>query len=161
MPDIPPRTPAADPFPGVLCRIHGTVVLTHAPPPDAEIIARGVELRYGARVLGKPSLSIVPGLIVLERGEMMTGDEAWAFLTKRSQLFPRAEVYGDLDTGADEMLYVKQLDLALPAKVLAYADGTATVPLAEATALLGQAGGFPERAASYLPIYATVDDLPA
>ena len=114
------------------------------------MIARGVVLRYGARLLGKPFLSIVPGLIALERGEMMTGETAWDFLLKRSQLFPRAEVYGYTNEGKDEMKTVKWFDLALPPMVLAYADASATVPLAEVSALGGNTDDFPARAVEYL-----------
>ena len=121
------------------------------PPDGAEIVARGVVIRYGARLLGKPFLSIVPGLIALERGEMMTGETAWEFLLKRSQLFPRAEVYGYTNEGKDEMKTVKWFDLALPPMVLAYADESATVPLAEVSALAGAAGDFPARVVEYLP----------
>lgn len=158
---IPPRAPAGDRFPGLLCRTAGRAVLAANPLADAELLARGLVIRYGARLLGKPDQSIVPGLIALERGEMMTGDEAWAFLFKRSQLFPRAEVYGYRDDGTDDMLTVKWLDLALTPKVLAFADEAATVPLAEIAALIGPREAFPARAADYLPVYETLDELPA
>jgi hypothetical protein len=126
--------------------------LTLNPPEVAEVVARGVVIRYGARLLGKPFLSIVPGLIALERGEMMTGETAWDFLLRRSQLFPRAEVYGYSNEGKDEMKTVKWFDLALAPMVLAYADESATVPLAEVSALVGAAGDFPARTVEYLPL---------
>jgi hypothetical protein len=151
MPVIPPRAPISDSFGGALCRSDERYFLAVNPPADAEIIARGVVIRYGARLLGKPFLSIVPGLIALERGEMMTGETAWEFLLKRSQLFPRAEVYGYSSEGKDEMKTVKWFDLALPPMVLAYADESATVPLAEVSALAGAAGDFPARVVEYLP----------
>ena len=173
MPAIPPRAPISDSFGGALCvfrtphpltpvdAIHGVPTargegepyfLTLNPPADTDVVARGVVIRYGARLLGKPFLSIVPGLIALERGEMMTGETAWEFLLKRSQLFPRAEVYGYTNEGKDEMKTVKWFDLALPPMVLAYADEAATAPLAEVSALVGAAGNFPARAMEYLPL---------
>jgi hypothetical protein len=161
MPQIPPRAPVGDPFSGVLSYADARVVLSPLPLARAVAVAHGVVLRYGVRLLGKPNQSIVPGLIVLERGEMMTGDEAWAFLLKRSQLFPRTEVYGFRDDGTDDMLTLKWLDLALTPKVLAYADPAATVPLAEVAALIGPRDAFPARAAEYLPVYETLDELPA
>jgi hypothetical protein len=151
MPVIPPRAPIGDAFGGALCRSDEQYFLAVNPPAEAEVIARGVVIRYGARLLGKPFLSVVPGLIALERGEMMTGETAWDFLLKRSQLFPRAEVYGYTNEGKDEMKTVKWFDLALPPMVLAYADESATVPLAEVSALVGAAGDFPARAVEYLP----------
>lgn len=129
------------------------------PPEGAAVIARGVVLRYGARLLGKPFLSLIPGLIALERGEMMTGEAAWNFLLKRSQLYPRAEVYGYSSTGKDEMKTVKWLDLALPPMVLAYADESAITPLAEVMALVGEADGFPLRAVENLPRFESADAL--
>jgi hypothetical protein len=157
MPAIPPRAPIADSFGGALCRAGERYFLAVNPPSDAEIAAQGVVLRYGARLLGKPFLSIVPGLIALERGEMMTGETAWEFLFRRSQLFPRAEVYGYLSDGKDHMLTVKWLDLALTPMVLAYADDSATAPLAEIAALVGRADAFPSRAAEYLPRFDMIE----
>src|SRR5690606_665860 len=150
MPAIPPRAPIADSFGGALCRAGDRHFLALNSPAGAEIAARDVVIRYGGRLLGKPFLSIVPGLIALERGEMMTGETAWDFLLKRSQLFPRAEVYGYSNEGKDEMKTVKWFDLALTPMVLAYADDSATTPLAEVSALVGDAGDFPARAVEYL-----------
>lgn len=161
MPAIPPLAPIADLFGGALCRSGERYFLAINPPANAEIVAQGVVIRYGARLLGKPFLSIVPGLIALERGEMMTGEKAWEFLLKRSQLFPRAEVYGFSSQGKDDMKTVKWFDLALPPMVLAYVDNSATAPLAEVTALVGAADVFPPRAAEILPRFDTVDALHA
>ncbi|MBK8136411.1 MAG: hypothetical protein IPK52_11320 [Chloroflexi bacterium] len=151
MPAIPSRVPVGDPFPGMLSLLGGRFVLSASPLLGADIVAQGIVLRYGARLLEKPFVSIVPGLIALERGEMMTGDAAWDFLLRRSNLYPRAEVYGFRDDGKDDMLTVKRLDLAIAPKVLAYTDASATVPLAEVVALIGEAAAFPARAAEYLP----------
>lgn len=150
MPAIPPRDPIGDLFGGALCRSDERYFLAVNPPGSAEVVARGIVIRYGARLLGKPFLSIVPGLIALERGEMMTGETAWDFLLRRSQLYPRAEVYGYTNEGKDEMKTVKWFDLALAPMVLAYADESAVVPLAEVTALVGDAGEFPARVVEYL-----------
>jgi len=50
-------------------------------------------IRYGLRFLGKPHLSIVPGLVALDYGDMLVGAEAWEFITRRSNLHPRAESF--------------------------------------------------------------------
>ena len=159
MPAIPPRAPIGDSFGGALCRSDERYFLAMNPPDGVEVVARGVVLRYGARLLGKPFLSIVPGLIALERGEMMTGEAAWEFLLKRSQLYPRAEVYGYSSEGKDEMKTVKWFDLALAPMVLAYADESAVAPLAEVSALVGAAGDFPARAVEYVPCFDTVEAM--
>lgn len=153
MANIPPREPVGDPFSGILCRVGEKYVLSPVPLAGAEVVAHGVMLRYGIRLLEKPFLSIIPGLIALERGQLMTGDYAWDFLQRRSNLFPRTEVYGYMDDGADEMRTVKWLDFAIPPKVLAYADEQATVPLAEVHAFIGSAADFPPRAVEFAPVY--------
>lgn len=157
---IPPRAPVGDPFAGCLSRIDDRCILSADPVPGADVVARSVILRYGARFLEKPVVSIVPGLIALERGELMTGMEAWDFLLHSSQLFPRTEVYGYRDDGTDDMRLVRTLDFAITPKVLAYADEAATVPLAEVHALIGDAAGVPALAREYLPVYGTLDDFP-
>ena len=65
-------------------------------------------VRYGVRFLGKPHLSVVPGLVAIDYGEMLIGEEAWIFLTKRSNLYPRAEVFGYRNDGHDDMITVKK-----------------------------------------------------
>ena len=157
-PSIPARAPLGDPFDGAILSVRGTQLLTLAAPPDALAVAAGAFVaRYGVRYLGKPHLSVVPGLIVVDYGTFLTGDEAWQFLTRRSNLYPRAEVFGYRNDGRDEMLYIKQLDLAQPIEVLIYADANAAVPIARPAALIApDAQGIPERLSAYLPRYPTV-----
>lgn len=135
----------------------GRYVLSAQPLLGTDIVSQGVVLRYGVRLLEKPFQSIVPGLIALERGELLTGVTAWDFLFKRSNLFPRAEVFGYRDDGKDDMLTVKRLDLAITPKVLAYPDDSATVPLAEVSALIGDADAFPARALEFGQLFDTVE----
>jgi hypothetical protein len=155
---IPPRVPVGDALSAApVLRVRAAHVLAAHPHPDAETAHSGaLMLRYGARFLGKPFLAIVPALIALEYGDFMNGEAAWEFVTKRSNLYPRADVIGYMHDGKDEMLPVKRLDLALPPMVLAYADDAQTVPLAEISALIGDLDGLPDRLREYVPRYDTL-----
>jgi hypothetical protein len=138
------------------------LLLIGAVDAEGETLLEGeVVLRYGIRYLGKPHLSIVPGLLVLDYGTMLNGEEAWAFLLRRSNLYPRAEVFGYRHDGRDEMMLVKNLDIALPAEVLAYPDLAATAPAARLRALIApdaERHTLPARLLEALPRYA---DVPA
>lgn len=137
---IPPRQPLNDPFAGALVSIEDAPLLAAEGvtlPKEALIIARGrLYIRYGVRYLGKPHLSIVPDLVVVDYGDMLNGEEAWQFILKRSNLYPRAEVFGYRSDGRDEMIPIKLLDLALPCHVFVYESVTATAPIGKAAALI-------------------------
>lgn len=160
---IPPRQPIADRVSGAILTAPDGRTALCLPTPDGTP-PRDLVVRYGVRFLGKPFLSIVPGLIALEYGDFLTGEEAWDFVTKRSNLYPRAEIFGYRNDGRDEMMYVKNLDLAAGIDVLAYADDAATVPLARPTALIvadayaaadADTDVLPARLLAYLPRLAT------
>jgi hypothetical protein len=138
MPAIPERTPIGDVFTGSLLKADASFLLAPAPLPDAETIKSGeLIVRYGVRYLGKPHRAIVPGLVALDYGDMLTDEDAWTFILTRSNLHPRADVLGYDNEGRDEMILVKQLDLALPFQVLVYEDTAAAAPLAEVEAYIG------------------------
>lgn len=128
-----------------------------------QVLATGTFIvRYGLRFLGKLHVSIVPGLIVLDRGEIMTGEEAWDFLLKHSNLFPRSEVIGYKNDGTDDMAQIRALDMAVLPEVLAFVDAQATKPIAKPTALIApDTNGLSERLLSYLPRYASLVDWQA
>jgi hypothetical protein len=157
---IPDRAPLGDSFAGVVLRVGGAQALALESHSGADVIASGTfTIRYGVRFLGKPYLSIVPGLLVLDYGDMMTGDEAWDFLLNRSNLYPRAEVVGYRSDGRDDMVFIRQLDLALPVHVLAYPDEMAAMPLAMPTALIAPDGAVvAPRVLQYLPRFDSVGD---
>jgi hypothetical protein len=154
---IPPREPFGEMFSAAIVVSGGVRVLTTLPelPDDAELIAQGTfTVRYGIKYLGKPHLSIVPGLVVLEYGEMLTGVEAWEFLTKRSNLHPRAEVMGYRNDGVDDMMLLRVLDLALPFDVLVYASPDDTIPAYHVHALIDDGTAeLPSYLAQVLPRY--------
>lgn len=123
------------------------------------VIAHGrFVVRYGLRILGKHWLSIVPGLVAVDYGTFLTGERAWGFLLHKSNLYPRAEVFGYRDNGVEDQMFLRQLDIALRPQVLLYADANATKPLAKPVAWIGApADALSERMRAYLPTFATLD----
>lgn len=133
---IPPREPIGDPFVGVVVEAGGRSVLVSAEMDNSAAELSAYVVRYGIRYLGKPHLSIVPGLVAVDYGQMFNGEAGWDFLLKRSNLYPRAEVFGYRNDGRDEMMYVKNLDLALPLEALVYSSAEASQPITRIDALI-------------------------
>lgn len=160
MVSIPERAPISDSFTGLVLQYGTAQALALTPQPGAEILASGdFVIRYGVRFLGKLHQSIVPGLLVLDYGDMLTGEDAWEFLFKRSNLHPRAEIVGYRNDGSDDMVFLRTLDFAVNPAVLAYPNLEATKPLAHPTALIATVtDNLPSRLLEYLPIYASLDE---
>lgn len=161
--ETPKRKPYGESFDGVLLKINHHVLLARAPLPDTEVLHNGsFVLRYGIVYLEKPQYSIVPGLVALDYGEILAGEEAWHFLFHRSNLYPRADVLGYRNDGTDEMIVVKKLDFMQPITILVYADSQATIPLAQVTAAIAQnTDGFPAWLLQYGTFYKTLADWQA
>ncbi len=157
---IPERQPIGDSFAGVVLQSADIHLLATEPLEDLKIVASGeFTVRYAVPYLGKPHLSIVPGLVALDYGEMLTGEDAWEFLLQRSNLHPRADVVGYRNDGTDDMIVVKLLDLAEPIQVLAYDSATATMPIAPLAALIAaDTSRIPSRLTSHLPRFASLAD---
>ena len=155
---IPERDPVGDNFTGSLLKIGDSYLLALGSPPNLETIMNGaLMVRYAVPYLGRPQLSIVPGIIALDYGDMLTGEEAWIFLTQKSNLHPRADVVGYRNDGHDDMIVVKKLDLAMPVEVLVYADANATQPLASIDAVIApETAPIPKRLNNYLPRFDTI-----
>ena len=160
---IPEQNPIGDSFTGSIIQIDDAQTLMTIESSEAQVLATGTFIvRYGLRFLGKLHISIVPGLIVLDRGEMMTGEEAWDFLLKHSNLFPRSEVVGYKNDGTDDMVLIRTLDMAVPPEVLVYTAADSVKPIAKPTALIApDTNGLSERLLSYLPHYASLADWQA
>ena len=159
---IPDREPIGDVFSGAICQFDNLYILSPYPVDSAVLVAQGdFVLRYGITYLGKPQYSIVPDLVVVDYGDMLVGEDAWVFLTKQSNLYPRADVLGYRNDGRDEMLVVKQLDFAMPYDVLAFATEEEKVPLAKLSACIAPSLNTPERLLSYLPYFDTLTDWQA
>lgn len=163
-PPIPERQPIADRFSGAVVQAGDQQALIIQPGPAPVVWAGPCLVRYGLRYLGKPHLSIIPGLVVLDHGEMLTGEAAWDFLTRRSNRYPRAEVFGYRNDGQDEMMLVRALDLALQPEVLVYVDERATRPVARPTALIAtvdEVAALPARLTSAMARFDTLEDWQA
>jgi len=160
---IPERNPIGDVFTGAVIQVGEAQALITLETTAEQVIASGTfVIRYGLRFLGKLHISIVPGLVVLDRGEMLTGEEAWDFLLKHSNLFPRSEVFGYKNDGADDSIFIRSLDMAVSPEVLVYADDHATKPITHPTALIApDITGLSERLLSYLPRYSSLADWQA
>lgn len=141
---VPQQQPAEDRVTGAIIGFgdppREALLIGIDPPAECRLIAAGdLTVRCGIRFLGKPHLSIVPGLVAVDYGTFLTGEAAWEFLTKGSNLYPRAEVFGFRNDGVEDMRYVKTLDFALQYEVLIYDSPSATVPIAKPTALIAPA----------------------
>lgn len=155
---IPERVPVEERFDGILLRAGAYDGLALQPQPDTTILVQGsLALRFGIRFLGKPHRSIVPGLVVLDYGDMLTGDAAWDFLQHRSNLHPRAEVAGYRDDGSDDLVFVRTLDLALAPQVLVYADAASQQPIGRPAFVIAPATAeLPPHLTAYLPRYDSI-----
>lgn len=158
--DTPKRKPYGESFDGVIFKVNEHSLLARIAPPDAQVQHQGsFVLRYGIPYLEKPQYSIVPGLVALDYGDVLAGEEAWHFLFHRSNLYPRADVMGYRNDGVDEMIVVKKLDFMQPVTVLAYADSQATTPLAHIAAIIADStDGFPAWLLRYGKFYKTLAD---
>jgi hypothetical protein len=158
MAKIPPRNPVGDAFDGVLLRYATATLLATELQDEAEVVAEGgFTVRYGVRYEGKPALALVPGLLALDYGEMLTGDEMWDFMRGKRNLYPRADVLGYRSDGEDTMVVLKKLDFALPLAVLVYESGEATVPVGAADGLIAPGDvTVPARLAGVLKPYPTL-----
>jgi len=160
---IPERNPIGDSFAGTVIQIGEAQALATVDSSAAQVIATGTfVICYGLRFLGKLDISIVPGLVVLDRGEMMTGEEAWDFLLKHSNLYPRSEVIGYKNDGTDDIVLIRTLDMAIPPEVLVYADANSTKPIAKPTALIApNISDLSARLLSYIPRYTSLAEWQA
>lgn len=159
---IPAREPISDVFEGAVVGLSGLQALIPRDfAPQNPILTGRLIVRYAVRYLGKPHLSIVPGLVAIDYGDMLVGDAAWDFILHRSNLYPRAEVFGFRNDGRDEMMYVKNLDLVQPIEVLVFTSESSNVPAARPIALIAPddaTSSIPPRLLTYLPRFATLAD---
>ena len=164
-PTIPARNPIGDLFGGSLFVSGGHFLLVAGELDGMPSVHPGpLIIRYGVRFLGKLHISIVPGLVALDYGDFLTGEDAWSFLLEKSNRFPRSEVIGYRHDGTDDMVTIKTLDIAVPPIVLAYESDTSTRPLGTPEALIAADSLLPElptRLVTYLPHYPTLADWQA
>lgn len=160
MANVPPQSPVGDTFNGVILKYATAYFLSPEPILQTEVIASGQwTVRYGLRYAEKPHVSIVPGLVAVDYGEMMTGDTMWDFITNRSNIYPRADVLGYRNDGESDMVVLKKLDLGLSYHVLVYADDTATTPQASINAIIHpNPQQLSVRLQNYVPHFHTLSD---
>ena len=150
---VPQRKPINDIVTGFITRIGGRFLLSAKKLAQGQqLIAGEIVLRYGIPFHGKEHLSIVPDLVVLDYGEMLTGESAWDFLMKSSHLYPRSDVLGYRNDGADEMVVMKHLDFDSRYAVFVYQDVNADRPICRLNAFVGAGSeALPERLCEHLP----------
>lgn len=160
MPAIPPRSPVGDVFSGVISQYATAIFLSPAPLDNTETIKAGeFVVRYAIRYLEKPHLAIVPGLLAVDYGDFFNGDEMWAFIHKKINTYPRAEVFGYRNDGTDDMTVLKKLDIEQPKQVLIYTDESETKPLVAANAMIAATDApIASRILEHLPRYNSLDD---
>lgn len=160
---LPDRQPVQDTVSALLLQAGDAVLLAQSAPPGVPVLAQGdLIIRYAVPFLGKPHLAIVPDLIALDYGDLLTGQAAWDFLLHRSNLHPRAEVFGFRNDGVDDMLTVKWLDLAEPVEVYAYAEASSHQPIARISALIAPPDAdLPVQVLQYLTRYDSLDQWQA
>jgi hypothetical protein len=152
---IPERIAASDLFEGHVLTSGQAQALSVA-PAEGTLLSGTLVVRYGLRLLGKPHVSIVPELVAVDYGRMLNGEAAWEFLTRQSNLFPRAEVFGHRNDGRDDMLLVRALDLALAPEVLVFSGTDAVLPAAKPSALIASQNereALPKRLLAALPVF--------
>ena len=157
-----PRQTVEDPFHGHVLRLASVTLLSTLADSAAETLASGpLLLRYGLVCLETPHLCLVPELVVMEYGELLSGEAAWDFLLHHSNLHPRAEVLGHRDDGMEDQLRVSRLDLAQTPRVLVWpaeSAGDAT-PLARPRAVIAdKPDSLPGRLRQFLPLYPSLTD---
>ena len=157
---VPERAPVCDSFVGVLLQVKGAQALALTAQSGAETIAAGeFAIRYGVRFLDKPDQYIIPGLVVMDYGDMLTGEEAWNFLWHRSNLHPRSEVVGQREDNHEDVVFFRSLDLSSPPHVLVYQDTQAAAPMAQPVAIIASdTARVAPRLLEFLPCYGTVED---
>lgn len=159
LPSIPPRRAFEDTLEGLIIRQSGHSLLASTMLEGTELLYTGeLTIRYGIGFLGKPQYSIVPELVVLDYGEGLVGEEAWDFLLRKSNLYPRADVLGYRNDGVDEMIVVKKLDLMQPVHVLAFTSAGSQIPVARLSAFISdnQALELPARLLQHLPQFESI-----
>jgi hypothetical protein len=147
--------PIAEQVVGVVTEVDEYALLSPADLAEGRAIARGeLTLRYGITYLGKPHLSIVPQLVVADYGELLNGEAAWEFLMTSAHLYPRADICGLRNDGAEDMPPLKELDFDHPYAVFVYRQLQDYHPLAKLAALIDAgARSFPKRLLGHLPRY--------
>lgn len=94
-------------------------------------------VRYGLSLQTPATQAILPGLFVSEKGVALVGDEAWTFILKNFQMYPRADVVGlRALTGAPLQVFLRELDFGSGVRVFVYESVDVSLPPAEVSRLV-------------------------
>ncbi len=118
------------------------------------LLGGSLVVRYALPLVEPPTEAIIPGLFAAEKGGMLVGREAWDYIQRQFQLHPRADIVGLRLNGTRAQVFLRELDLGAPVRVLAYSTPESTTPAAEVRALLigANAPPVPDLLAKYLPL---------
>jgi len=149
--------PVTDCVKGALTHIDGAVLLSRQPllPAGEELAYGALFLRYGIPYLRAPYV-IIPGLVVADYGEMLSGEQAWDFLRISAHLHPRADLCGWRSDGSVDMLPLKHLDFDRPYAVFAFTADADTQPLAAVQAGIDPDPAWTPRLHKHLPFYCSL-----
>ena len=102
----PARLPISDAIEGVVTRLGDGCLLSSAMLTRGEFVAAGeLVIRYGIPYLAKPC-SIVPDLVVLDYGDMLTGEAAWV-TAERAAAGPAAVVGGSAERAVGNRVHCR------------------------------------------------------
>jgi hypothetical protein len=117
-----------------------TLVVGQAPPSFVSYAPRlsgTLVLRYGLSLQTPATQAILPGLFVSEKGVALVGEEAWTFMLKHFQMYPRADIVGlRALTGMSLQVFLRELDFGAGVRVFAYESVDVSLPPAEISRLL-------------------------
>ncbi|MGF1507298.1 MAG: hypothetical protein ACFB51_19550, partial [Anaerolineae bacterium] len=133
---------ATDSFTGSIVWIDDMVMAIGGPDPNVQTSARyrgPVVIRYAFAFLAKGAESFVPKMVFDDFQKEHHAFDAIAFLRKKGDAFPRADVQGyNAADGEERTVFVKAVDLARPLRVFAYPGPGAVSPLTQIDAVVWQ-----------------------
>ena len=101
-------------FPALVVPFVSKHLLVYGPDAGAlgePLFGPPVELRPGYLLIGRHDY-LLPAAAIDDIGQRFEGTEAYAWIEGRGDAFPRADVIGTRPSGADESVFMKELDLA-------------------------------------------------
>ncbi|HVO43385.1 MAG TPA: hypothetical protein VMT34_12210 [Aggregatilineales bacterium] len=160
MPKVPAPELIGETLVGQVFSLRDTAILVVGDPPSLLtgqplLFAGSLIARYAIPMYAPATDAVIPGLLVGERGGFLVGREAWTFIQTKFQLFPRADVVGRHLDGSDAQVFLRELDLARPVRVLVYdARQPDSAPVAEVSGLIVGTGApeLPALLVKHLPI---------
>src|SRR5260221_504424 len=106
-----------------------------------------------------PMDAIIPALFAAETGGILVGREAWDYLQNNFQIHPRADLVGQRLDGSDIQVFLREVDVGRPVRVLIFSAPESVKVVAEVTGLIIGVGApvVPDLLAQYLPLIGNLD----